>query len=441
MRPHLILTLFAMLLAGPLLRGQGALLDAYVLEAIEQSPYLKEQNLILEKSQVALAEAKGFYLPEVNLGGTYSLAAGGRSISIPIGDLLNPVYSTLNQLTQTNNFPQVENAEEQFLPNNFYDLRLRTTMPLYNPDVRLQQKARAEQVNLEESTLALRKRDLVRDVQTAYFQYLLASEAINIYDNALALLQESHRLNEGLVRNGMAIPSSLLRIQGEISSVEARKFQAESQQTLAQANFNNLLGRPYDSAVDADPAFEALPGVSATRGQREELDQLETAARLNALAIEREEKWRYPRVGLQLDLGSQDFNFAWDGYAILGLSVNVPLWDGARHSKRLQQAELGALAVEAQREWAVRQIDLQVIQATQSLQSAIAIGNSYDSQLQSAERFYGETLKRFRENQANYIELLDARTQWTNLELEASIARYQAWIYWAQFQRATANNL
>lgn len=439
MKPRLIFVFLLCLWSGAVVVGQGTVLDAYVQDALSQSPQLKEQSLRLEMSRLAVQEAKGYYLPEASFGGTYSLAAGGRSISIPIGDLLNPVYSTLNQLTQTNAFPQVENAEETFLPNNFYDARVRITQPVYNPDIRFQHKIRSEQVGLEQDALAVQQRDLVRDVKVAYFQFLQATDAVGIYDNALALLRENYRLHEGLVRNGMAIPSTLIRIQGEISAVESQRTEAVSRQTLAQAYFNFLLGRPYETAIAADPAFSELPPSDIVEeGRREELSQLETAGQIKSLLVEKEKAYRQPRVGAQLDLGSQNFNFEWGAYGILGLSVNVPLWDGARHSKRLQQAEVDLLANEAQREWAGRQIDLQILQARQSLQSSVLVSQSYGPQLLSARRYYDETQRRFRENQANYIEILDARTQLTNLEVQESISRYQAWIHYAELQRATA---
>lgn len=66
------------------------------------------------------------------------------------------------------------------------------------------------------------------------------------------------------------------------------------------------------------------------------------------------------------------------------------------------------------------------------------MSQSYGPQLLSARRYYDETQRRFRENQANYIEILDARTQLTNLEVQESISRYQAWIHYAELQRATA---
>jgi outer membrane protein len=438
MKSHLIL-IFFLLFAGALF-GQGALLDAYVLEALEQSPVLKEQSLRLERSELAVREAKGFYLPEVDFGGTYTLARGGRTIAIPVGDLMNPVYTTLNLLTQTDLFPQIENVEEQFFPDNFYDVRIRTTVPIYNPDIAIQRKIRSEQMALEQDGLTLRSRDLARDVQTAYFQYLQAAEAVKIFDNALGLLRENYRLNEGLVRNGMAIPSTLLRIEGEISAVESRRTEAVSRQTLAQAYFNHLLGRPFDRVVETDSAFAQLPAFDlAETGAREELSQLETAGRIQSLLIQQEKAYYQPRVGAQLDLGSQNFDFDWGGYALFGLSVNVPLYDGGRHSKRLQQAQVELLANEARRDWAGRQIELQRLQARQSLETAVAVSRSYAPQRQAAERYYLETQRRFRENQANYIEMLDARSQLTNVELQESISRYEAWVRWAEWKRASAS--
>ena len=108
----------------------SAILDQYIQEAFADNRDLQQQALILQEQQKAVQEAQGLWKPTVNFGLNYTLAAGGRSISFPVGDLLNPVYSTLNNITQTNQFPQLENVEEQFLPNNFYDARVRITQPI-----------------------------------------------------------------------------------------------------------------------------------------------------------------------------------------------------------------------------------------------------------------------------------------------------------------------
>src|SRR5699024_294387 len=79
--------------------------------------------------------AKGMFYPEVEIEGKYLSANGGRAIDIPLGDMLNGVYSSLNQLTQTDKFPQLENRKINFLPENFYDAKLHASIPIFNPEM------------------------------------------------------------------------------------------------------------------------------------------------------------------------------------------------------------------------------------------------------------------------------------------------------------------
>src|SRR5687768_16034791 len=84
-------------------------LNLYISQALEANHGIKQQTFQLEKSLFALKEAKGMFMPSVTFSTTYTKADGGRTIDFPTGDLLNQTYSTLNQLTGTNNFPQLEN--------------------------------------------------------------------------------------------------------------------------------------------------------------------------------------------------------------------------------------------------------------------------------------------------------------------------------------------
>jgi outer membrane protein TolC len=81
--------------------GQSDVLNNYVQEGLKNSQTLKQQNFQLQKAVFALSEAKTLFKPNINFNTTLSTAQGGRKIEIPVGDLVNPVYTTLNALTQT----------------------------------------------------------------------------------------------------------------------------------------------------------------------------------------------------------------------------------------------------------------------------------------------------------------------------------------------------
>src|SRR5687768_17800999 len=99
-------------------------LDHYVKKGLEDNLALHQRTFDLQKAELDLKRAKTLFYPQASLNSQYTLASGGRTQDIPIGDLMNDVYSTLNQLTGQNKFPQVSNQTISFLPNDFHDTRV-----------------------------------------------------------------------------------------------------------------------------------------------------------------------------------------------------------------------------------------------------------------------------------------------------------------------------
>src|SRR5690606_14605654 len=111
-----------MLLIAPIYPAAGQdVLEHYITEGIASNLVLKRRHVSLEKATYGLRMAKSMFLPAVSLQAGYQTADGGRNIPLPVGDLLNPVYRTLNQLTQSDQFPYIENETINFLPRNYYD--------------------------------------------------------------------------------------------------------------------------------------------------------------------------------------------------------------------------------------------------------------------------------------------------------------------------------
>ena len=159
------------------------MLEEYIRVGLADNLVLKEKNISLEKSQVALKTARSLFLPTTYFEGQYTLANGGREISIPVGDLLNPVYQTLNQLTGSSKFPTIPNVSEQLIPNNFYDLRIKTSVPVINPDIKYNRDIKQQETKFRENEIDIYKRDLVREIKQAYYTILLSNKAIGIYES------------------------------------------------------------------------------------------------------------------------------------------------------------------------------------------------------------------------------------------------------------------
>ncbi|MCB9081010.1 MAG: TolC family protein [Lewinellaceae bacterium] len=430
--------LFVQLLAAQ--PTTSPVLSGYIDEAMQNSHVIKEKQFLLNQSLLALEEARRLYYPDVAFGVSYTRAAGGRDISIPVGDLLNPVYGTLNQLTQTNAFPQIENVNEQFLPDNFYDARFRVKQPIWNAEIKLNREVKTKQVDLRGIEINLYRRELVRDIKSAYYRYQQAGEAVRIYDSALALLQESRRVNESLVRNDQAPPSVLVRSDGEIAGVEAQRVEAMAQLRNAAAYFNHLCGRPFDAAIAIDSSWVEQPSNAeqSVAGTREELSQLAKAQEINEILVALENSFRKPTIGAQLDVGSQNFDFKWGGYVLLGVSLEIPIYSAKRNQLQVEQAQVAGLALQEQTRQAENLIDLQVQTSRELVQSARTVWQSYDRQLAGARQYYRDVFRRYKEGSTNYIDVLEARTQLTNTDLRHSVARLDYLIRLTELERAVA---
>lgn len=416
-----------------------SVLDQYVKEAIDNNLSIDQKEAIERRQQYALEHAGRMGGPELDFLTTYTAAYKGRSFEFPAGDLLNPVYDALNEITGTQNFPQLENQTFQLLPNNFYDARFRITQPILQPEIKYNKLIKEEELGLAVLQTDETIRDLTQKVKTAYFQWLGSGDAIIIMDQGLLLLQENKRITESLIKNGQAIPSALMRIQSDIEHLKARREKAVSNQVNAASHFNFLLNRAANTEIQRD-TFAGVPAIPDQLNvlRREELKQIETGTRIQSLALQLEEKSHAPRLGVQVDVGSQAFLDDWGGYVLGGLQLEVPIWDNKRSHLKQKEWEAGIEASKSQYEWTRDAFTTQLAAEVESLRSDIAIHNSLSDILEANERFYNETVRRYKEGLANYIELLDARTEVTNTQLELNLAKYQAWIREVSIERMAA---
>jgi outer membrane protein len=189
---------------------------------------------------LALKDAKSFFLPSLDFAANYTLANGGRAIILPLGDLLNGVYSSLNTLMDRQMFPQLQNLEEQFLPNNFYDARFRISYPIFNPDLQYNKQIREQGIKLEEYEIEIYKAELSRNIKQAYYKYCLAYTAKQILEESKVLVQQNLKDNKSLLANGMGLPAQVLRAESEVENINSQLIEAENRMKNASLTMSTF---------------------------------------------------------------------------------------------------------------------------------------------------------------------------------------------------------
>ena len=426
--------------------AQPGTLEQYIQEAFARNQALQQRSFQLEKAMYALREARGLFLPQVSFTVTYTRTSGGRTIDVPIGDLMNPVYATLNQLTGSDRFTPVSNQSFLLNPDNFYDAKVRTSLPLINTEIWYAQKIRREDITRQQAAVNVYKRQLVKDVKTAYYRYFQAARAVDIHNNALLLVRENIRVNQSMLRNGIRNSTSLTRAQTEEQRTLAAIAAAQNDQHNARAYFNFLLNRPLTDSIVADSAALAVVShapvdtVSDISG-REELLQLEKTRQMALLEEKLQRSAFIPRLSTFLDLGSQAYNWDFNNksrYYLWGLNLQWDIFSGGQRRSRAQQAATDAATAQAAYNETALALQLELNRADNNYQTARSNYHSAQTQLQLAEKYYRDQLKVYKEGQLLYIELLDAQQQLTNARLELLQAHAQVQIARAEIERAEA---
>ena len=419
-------------------------LDAYIKTALSNNETIKQQQILLTKSLYALKEAKSLFLPSVVFNGTYTLAGGGRTVDIPVGDLMNPVYKTLNQLTGTNNFPQRQNQNLLLNPNNFYDARIRTTYPIINAEIEYNRKIKTQQYNLQQIEINLYKRELVKEVKNAYYKYLQACEAVTIYKAALVLVNENLRVNTSLFNNQKVNRTAVVRSDNEVSKYNALLESAIQTQNNAKAYFNFLLNTDLNTAIITD-SITAVPFdiflTDTTVAKREELEKLKEAVAINQNITALAKSYKRPKLNSFVDLGSQAFDFKVNDksvYYFAGLSLEWNIFSGNKNRYKIRQAETDEQVLQSQSNYVEQQLKLQLTISANSFKAAIADYNAAKSQVASSQKYYNDMFRLYKEGQAIFIELLDAENQLVNAKLQLNISLFDTWIKAADIERSNA---
>ncbi|MFM7769045.1 MAG: TolC family protein, partial [Bacteroidota bacterium] len=365
--------------------GQS-ILDQCIQTAVQENLVLKQKNISLEKSLLALKEAKTLYQPSTWLDGQYLLSQGGRRINIPVGDLVNPVYATLNQLTSSNRFPQIDNVAEQLNPNNFYDLRIKTAMPIINKEIVYNKNVKEKQIVLIQQEADVYTRELIKEVKSGYYTILMAKKAVEIYTSALSLVKENLRVNRSLLTNGKSLPAYVSRAESEQFQVEAQLTNAIEQVRRAEAWFNALLNRPIHTTIEVEEVKLTgfiKPSDSLNGSAREELFQLQTVRSIQNETLKLNQAYRTPKLNAFMDLAAQDFNFSvrpQSFFYLGGLQFSVPIYAANRNKWKIKQTELDLKQTEFNVQDVRNKLDVAVFQ------SKSQVNTSYERYLSSLKQ-------------------------------------------------------
>jgi outer membrane protein len=429
--------------------GQSSILDNYIKEALANNLSIKGEQLQRNKQLIKIAQAGKNWMPSVDGSANYLFSEGGRTIVFPVGDLFNPVYGTLNQLTQSTQFPvDLQNENIALTPNDYLDAQVKITQPIINSTIKYNKLIQQELLKLNDVNIQIQEKEVVFQTRTAYYNYLKTIEGFKILEETGDLLNDLLVINQKLVKYDKATGEVISDIEYQLANLESERAQLVAQQSIAKTYFNILLNRDID--IDIAVETEMLSDftvqqlqlntlIDQAKRNRLEFQKIQVADNVVELNKERIDKEKLPTLGVTGAVGIQTEGFDFDtGGPIytLGFGMAVNLFDGGRRKKRIEEIHVDQNILYNNRAQLQQQIQIEVSQiyfALQSLSSKLAAEQAAS---RSARKSYTIIKSKYENEKAILLEVTNAQNQLVTSNLRQVLTKYDYLIKLAELEKA-----
>ena len=425
-------------------------LEAYISAGLESNQALRQKQLDYARSLAALKGARGLFFPDLSVNARYTMAEGGRIIEFPVGDLLNPVYSTLNILTASDMFPQLENQEFPFYRPREQETKLSLVQPIFNADIVYNYRIQKQYTEISRIDVDQYERELVKEITKAYYDYQKAENLLWLADTSYSLVKENNRVSRRLLENDKVTIDAVYRSEAEMSQVEVQQAQASNMKEASQAYFNFLLNRPLNTEIvllrtepyQLDISLEEATNQAVQN--RIELRQVQQYQVLNQYVADLHRGKNIPGVYGAVDYGYQGEKYRFtkdDDFLLASLVLRWTLFQGTVNRQKVQETMIEGQKLEALYDETTQQITMEVINTYYAVRAAFEAVQSARAQTRSARRAYELISRKYSEGQSPLLELIDARTSLTRAAANAIIAQAEYFIQMADFEYAIGAGL
>lgn len=167
---------------------------------------------------------------------------------------------------------------------------------------------------------------------------------------------------------------------------------------------------------------------------------LRTGERMGRTLVRMSKRNWLPDVNAFIDLGAQTENWGWEknsSYYLLGVSLDVPLFNGFRNKYQKRQALLDLKSYGLKLEESSQQLRMTAEASQDNLTTAWEHFQASGKRLKASESYYRLIEKGYAEGANSLIEFIDARNQLTTAQLQQTIQTYRVLSAKAQYERET----
>lgn len=322
---------------------------------------------------------------------------------------------------------------------------------LFDGQVFVGLQARSTAIKLAEAQKAITSEMINVNVQKIYYQLVIGQQQMTTIDANIERLQKLVNDTKAMLDQGFMEKLDLDKANVQLNNLQTEKIKAQNQLNAGYASLKFLMNMPQtdklvltDSVTDDQIKMDVLSS-EYNYADRKEFQLLELNKKMNAYNIKRYKLSYIPTLSAfanyQKNAQREKFDFfnngSWFTTSLIGVRLNVPIFDGFNKRAKINQAKLQLQKTENNLTELKSSIDNDVVQTTQKLTAAFLTMDNQKRNMELAEKVYNTTKIKYDEGIGSNTEVYNAQADLKVAQNNYFSARYDAVIAKIDYQQAT----
>lgn len=389
--------------------GQEFTLKQCVEYANKYNGNIINANYDIDIAQKKVEEQRGSILPHVNASGSYINNLKLNTTVLP-GDIIGQPGTNvaIKMGTQHNATGGIQ------LSQKIYD-------PTYS-HLHTMSKLNEEQT---QQSLKLTTEEIQYTVSALYYQTLVVEEQMKSLEASISSLKVTLESTELRLKNGLATQIDVDKLQVSYNNNQSQLRQAELNYKQSLNNLKYFMGMPVDSTIVlVDTSFNIdIPiaeGVSDDFSYENRSDyQLQKIALNTFEANKKLNQATYlPSLSFNAFYGTSalrdEFDFFkggdWYSSSYIGVSLNIPVFDGLQRKSRVSQSQLNIEKSKVNINQFKESIKVELSNSEIEYRNAIDNIQNEKENLDLAEKVFQDTQLEYNQGACTSIELVQSET-------------------------------
>lgn len=418
--------------------------------ALSENPTVKVADMEITKKQYAKKSAYGALLPQLDIIGQYQRAIKRQTVyfdeGFGFGGEVDPTQYTPEEQKIMEVLGKMmgggsETSGEgiQMGRFNVWSAGLNVNLPIVMPSLWKNIQMSEVDIRLAMEKARSSRIDLTNQVKKSYFSLLLAQDSYAVlkktYENdSINLENIRNRFNQGVVAEYDVITADV-RLKSLIPNI----LQSENMMKIAELQLKMLMGvdgeiplKVMGSLDDYEATmFDAIIPADTSLINNSDIKQFDLQAEQAKNAFEMQKLQFSPTLVTSFNWTymsqNNDFrfsNYRWDPYSMLGVTLQIPIFNGGQRYHNLKQSEVQLFQLREQRKDVERGLKLSIKNNYDLINKSIEQVVATQSSVAQARKGHVITLKRYETGMGTIVDVNAAALAVLNAELQYRNAIY-----------------